>query len=82
MISLREGWGTRVLCLRGLIWLTQEGDSRDIFLRPGEEWEIQQTGLVLVQALEETRIQFLQGGYKVEAKECRHISRSGKALIA
>lgn len=61
ILNVREAKGTRVVCNKGILWLTQEGDSRDIFLRQGDEWVIGQDGLVLIQALERAAIQVLSG---------------------
>ena len=58
-LGVREAQGARVVCDQGILWLTQEGDSRDIFLRAGEEWVIELNGLVLIQALDEAAIKIL-----------------------
>src|SRR4051812_17106886 len=40
-----------VRCVRGNIWVTQEGDARDIVLAPGEQFVPARRGKVVIQAL-------------------------------
>jgi hypothetical protein len=48
------GW--RVVCITGLVWVTQDGDPRDIMLAAGEECDITGDARVLVQALDSARV--------------------------
>ena len=52
--SVRVEPGTRieVVCLSGVLWVTQEGDYRDLFLAAGESLELGARGATLVTALE------------------------------
>jgi hypothetical protein len=43
--------GRRVKCLSGSLWITQDGDGRDIVLAPGEGFEFDRPGDALVSAL-------------------------------
>jgi hypothetical protein len=43
--------GVTVACLRGELWLTQDGDLRDLVLGPGDRFTLDHTGLTLVSAL-------------------------------
>ena len=45
-----------VVCLRGVVWITQERDPRDYVLTRGEMFLVTQPGTVLVTALEDARI--------------------------
>ena len=47
--------GHRVECLSGLLWITQDGDLRDILLSPGEAFDFDHRGDALVSALDESR---------------------------
>lgn len=38
-------------CLRGTLWLTQEGDPRDIVLEAGDEALIERDGLSIISAM-------------------------------
>ena len=43
--------GDRIACLRGMVWLTQEGDPQDWILSAGETFVCDRAGLVVVNAL-------------------------------
>ena len=45
------GKGVRVQCLRGDLWLTQDGDPRDIILEPGDEFEFDSDATSYLSAL-------------------------------
>lgn len=48
--------GRRVQCVSGVVWITAYGQSRDVFLRPGDVYEIPNRGLALAEAVGECRI--------------------------
>src|SRR4249920_1968368 len=81
--SLRVEPGTRVeiTCLSGVLWVTQAGDSRDLFLAPGESLEILPRGVTLVTALESSTVRVLDGGVEPRASRAWwHSARRGLAL--
>lgn len=41
-----------VTCRAGVVWITQEGDLHDMFLRPGDSFTLDRDGLALVCAVE------------------------------
>lgn len=43
-----------ILCTRGVLWVTQNGDQQDYLLRPGEKFVLLRSGMVLVQALKDS----------------------------
>ena len=51
MLRIEDGQGSLVLCLNGTLWLTQQGDQRDIVLEAGEEALIEHDGLSILNAL-------------------------------
>jgi quercetin dioxygenase-like cupin family protein len=51
-ISLTDAAGVAVKVLTGRVWLTMDGDKRDIVLPPGDTHTIERNGLTLVNALE------------------------------
>jgi Protein of unknown function (DUF2917) len=51
-MSLTDAVGAQVALLKGHVWLTTDGDVRDIFLAPGEVHSIQRGGLTLINAVE------------------------------
>lgn len=52
----RNSLGLYLLCREGIVWITQEGDARDIILQAGEEFRLDRPGLVIVQAFSEAKI--------------------------
>jgi hypothetical protein len=52
---LQDARGSLVLCLSGTLWLTQQGDPRDIVLEAGDEGRIDQDGLSILSALSDAR---------------------------
>ena len=53
---IENGKGTEVFCLKGTVWLTQEGDPRDIVLSPGQSFVLDRKGVAVVYALKEAAI--------------------------
>jgi hypothetical protein len=49
-LTLRAALGTRVLCLAGELWITQDRDPNDHFVQPGETFAVSVDGTVVVQA--------------------------------
>lgn len=70
-----RGWGVKgkrgkqtLFCLKGAVWVTQEGDIRDYLLEEGDAFLVTLPGLVLVRALTPARIgyaeDFMPGPFK------------------
>lgn len=51
-LRVHHGYGRRIVCVRGAVWITQHRDTRDVILRSGEEHVIDRRGLAIVQALD------------------------------
>ncbi len=47
--------GRRVECLSGSIWITQDGDLRDVVLTAGEAFEFDRRGDALLSAFADSR---------------------------
>ena len=52
---IEDGQGSRVLCVSGCLWLTQEGSQRDIVLNAGDEFTLSHDGTTIVMALSDSR---------------------------
>jgi hypothetical protein len=67
--SLRVEPGTRVelVCLSGVVWITQQGDLRDLFLAPGESLRLLSRGRTLVTALEPSLVRVVDSGARQRA---------------
>jgi hypothetical protein len=46
-----------ILCLEGIIWITQDGDVQDHVITTGEMFLVSQPGKVIMQALVDSRIE-------------------------
>jgi hypothetical protein len=46
-----DGAGLTVLCLKGALWVTQEGDPSDVVLSAGESLLLERNGLTVLYAL-------------------------------
>lgn len=55
-LRLQDAAGWTVACSRGSVWLTQEADTRDVFLDGGERFALDRPGLALVLAREESLV--------------------------
>lgn len=60
LISLPDAKGSTVAVLWGSVWLTQDGDSRDYELNPGESFTIRGDGKIVVSAFENSAVTILQ----------------------
>src|SRR5476649_322219 len=49
-LALREARGSIVTCVSGSVWLTMEGDTRDVVLEPGASFVVDRDGLTILAA--------------------------------
>jgi hypothetical protein len=56
LYSLPDASELAVSCEEGAVWLTLDGDPRDFVLEPGERFETEDHGRVLIYALADSRI--------------------------
>lgn len=52
--------GQRVECLSGTLWVTQDGDIRDIVLGAGDAFAFDRPGDALISALDDSRFLLLE----------------------
>lgn len=50
-VRLRHGFGRRITVIAGNVWVTQDGDPRDIVLSPGDDFRFDRRVDALVSAL-------------------------------
>ena len=55
-MRIEDGEGTEISSLEGRIWITQEGDQRDVVLSPGKSFTLDRNGLTLLVALDEPAV--------------------------
>ena len=56
LLALRDAQGTQILCQEGAVWVTQEGDIRDIIIGPGDALTIHAPGLTVVTAVQASKL--------------------------
>ena len=54
--SIRDGRETVIFVSRGWVWVTQQGDLRDLELGPGDWFQLDRDGLAIVQAYERSAL--------------------------
>lgn len=59
LLAMRHAGGTRIVCQRGMVWLTQTGQHADLYLRPGQAHTVSGTGLCLLEGMDEQANEFL-----------------------
>jgi hypothetical protein len=50
VVKVHGGRGHAIVCHSGSVWVTQDGDPRDVILRAGDAFTLDRKGPVLVQA--------------------------------
>jgi len=60
VVKLRGAIGYTVVCHSGSVWVTQDGDTRDVILRAGETFTFDRDGPALLQAFEPGAINIVQ----------------------
>jgi Protein of unknown function (DUF2917) len=53
---LHDATGWTVACRRGSVWITQEADTRDVFLSPGDRFILDRAGLALILARQDSAL--------------------------
>ncbi len=56
ILRVDNALGQSIALVRGMVWVTQEGDPRDIFLSDGENFVFNCPGTALVEAIADTRL--------------------------
>lgn len=64
-LPLHDVRGMMLRVTRGALWITQEGDPRDLVLRTGDTWVVERNGLTIVEAQADTTV--CVGGRHVDA---------------
>ncbi len=79
VLRLRDASGLVLHVWSGEVWITQEGDPRDIVLREGDQFTLDRPGLALVQVLDQADL-FVFGSGSGAAETVSH-PRSSRASI-
>jgi hypothetical protein len=68
VMKVAGGIGHTVVCHSGIVWVTQDGDARDILLRAGETFTFDSEGPALLQAFEPGAISIVQAKRQARTK--------------
>jgi hypothetical protein len=77
ILRLRDASGTRVQCLKGALWITQDRDPEDHFIGAGDELTLDRPGLVLIHAIEPAECVLSEPAARPSLS-----ARIGRALVA
>ena len=55
-VEVTDGRGTSMRCLSGSLWVTQDGDPRDIVLTAGDSFTLDRDGLAIIYATAESSV--------------------------
>ncbi len=55
-LRIHDGCGRVIAVFQGLVWITQQGDTRDVLVGKGQAFTLDRQGLSIVQALEKTKL--------------------------
>lgn len=61
--------GLLLCCREGIVWLTQEGDDRDRFLKPGEMFCFLQGGTAVIEGYRDALVTIVRGAQPARRKE-------------
>jgi hypothetical protein len=61
VVTLDDAQGTRILARSGTVWVTEEGETRDHIVGPGDALVVVRPGRTLVQALQPAWISLADG---------------------
>jgi Protein of unknown function (DUF2917) len=56
LLKLQDVQGSGVAAFSGCLWITQDGDLRDIIVEAGESFRFDRPGRVLIQALSDSQL--------------------------
>jgi hypothetical protein len=79
-LRIADGRPHVVDVFEGQIWLTQDGDERDIFLEGGDSFSVSGAGLTLVQALRDTRLLVSERASFERTFDAQALHREARAL--
>ncbi len=71
-LRITDGAGRKLKCLRGRLWITQDGDREDRVIGSGEALVLNRPGLSLVTALSDPALLVVQPGSVIARQPLRH----------
>ena len=71
-VKLEDAVGVRISNGRGTVWITQDGDTRDVVLGPGDAFIIDREGPSIVQALQPAELTIVEPKQRPRAAYLLH----------
>jgi quercetin dioxygenase-like cupin family protein len=59
ILEVKQPYGVTIECMEGAVWVTLDGDSRDVVLDAGQSFTVDRNQRTLLQALEAARVRFI-----------------------
>ena len=82
LMLIRDGVGRELAVFGGSVWVTQANDERDIFLRHGDTFRIEQDGTTIVEALADAQVVLLPAALDAPAPAESSMALAGSAALA
>ena len=60
ILEIKQAMGVTIECLEGSVWVTLDGDMRDVILDAGHAFKVDRKQLTLIQALDTARVRLIQ----------------------
>ena len=60
ILEIKQGAGITIECLEGSVWVTLDGNMRDVILDPGRSFNVDRKRRILIQALDAARVRLIQ----------------------
>lgn len=60
ILEIKHGAGMTLECLEGSVWVTLDGDMRDVILDAGHAFHVDREQRILIQALDSARVRLVQ----------------------
>ncbi|MFO1313766.1 MAG: DUF2917 domain-containing protein [Burkholderiales bacterium] len=67
-LALPDIEGTALAVTRGTLWITQEDDTRDVVLGPGDLWMVERDGLTIIEAQNDASFRAVGSAFEREWK--------------
>lgn len=60
ILEIKQALGVTIECLEGSVWVTLDGNMRDVILDAGQSFHVDRKQRVLIQALATARVRMMQ----------------------
>lgn len=82
ILRVRNGKGTTVRVVSGAVWVTQDGDARDVVLEAGKDFVLDRSGMAVLAPLSEGRVRLVLGDARAAARRALAFLPLGRPVAA